>query len=101
MKKYLLAAAAIFVLGAANIATAADGQTIYKKICFACHDFGAAGAPKLTKKAKWAPRIAKGVDALVTTVKTGLNAMPPRGTCAACSDEDLRAAVVYMIDQAK
>ncbi len=98
MKKFVLAAA-IAVLGVANIAHAADGKTIYKRICFACHDFGAAGAPKLTEKTKWAPRIAKGVDALVNTVKTGLNAMPPRGTCTACSDDDLRAAVEYMIGE--
>lgn len=100
MKKLVVAAAAVALLGAANIASA-DGQATYKKICFACHDFGAAGAPKLTEKDKWAPRIAKGADALFASVKNGLNAMPPKGTCGACSDDELKAAIDFMVSQAK
>lgn len=100
MKKYAIAVAATALLGTAGVA-AADGQATYKKVCFACHDFGAAGAPKLTEKEKWAPRIAKGMDALVASVANGLNAMPPRGTCASCSDADLRTAVEFMVNQAQ
>jgi cytochrome c5 len=37
------------------------------------------------------------MDTLMATVVNGKGAMPPRGTCAACSDEDLRAAVEYML----
>jgi len=100
MKTFALALAATALLATTSIASA-DGQETYKKVCFACHDFGAAGAPKLTEKDKWAPRIAKGVDALVTSVTNGLNAMPPKGTCAACTPEELRAAVEYIVSQAK
>lgn len=99
MKKLVLAAAAIAVLGSANIASA-DGLATYKKVCFACHDFGAAGAPKLSEKEKWAPRLAKGIDELLASVVNGLNAMPPKGTCGACSDEELRSAVEYMVGEA-
>jgi cytochrome c5 len=58
-----------------------------------------AGAPKLGDKAAWEPRIAKGKDALVQSAINGLpgTAMPPKGTCAACTDEDLEAAVEYML----
>ncbi|HUT40043.1 MAG TPA: c-type cytochrome [Gammaproteobacteria bacterium] len=78
---------------------AADGQKIYQASCQACHVAGVAGAPKLGDKAAWAPRIAKGKDALLSSVKNGLNAMPPKGTCMSCSDEDLRSAMEYMVEQ--
>ena len=81
------------------VAEARDGQTIYKTACFACHDAGVAGAPKLGDAAAWAPRIAKGNDALYSSLKNGLNAMPPKGTCMNCSDDELKAVLDYMIEQ--
>ena len=77
----------------------ADGQNIYQKSCQACHAAGIAGAPKLGDKAAWAPRIAKGNDALLSSVTNGLKAMPPKGTCMSCSEDELRATVEYMVGQ--
>ena len=77
----------------------ADGQKTYQKSCQACHATGAAGAPKLGDKDAWAPRIAKGNDALLLSVKNGLKAMPPKGTCMSCSEDELRAAMEYMVGQ--
>jgi len=77
----------------------ADGQKIYQSSCQACHATGAAGAPKLGDKDAWAPRIAKGNDALLSSVKNGLKAMPPKGTCMSCSEDELRAAMEYMVGQ--
>ena len=85
---------------AADTQTAsADGQKIYQTSCQACHATGAAGAPKLGDKDAWAPRIAKGNDALFSSVKNGLKAMPPKGTCMSCSEDKLRAAMEYMVGQ--
>ena len=93
--------------GAAPAATASsgprDGETVFKGACFACHDTGAAGAPKRGDKAAWDPRIAQGIDTLKKhaiegfTGKSGM--MPPRGTCANCSDEEIENAIHYMIDK--
>jgi len=80
-------------------ATTVDGQKIYQASCQACHAAGVANAPKLGDKEAWAPRIAKGNDALFSSVKNGLNAMPPKGTCMSCSDDELRAAVEYLVAQ--
>ena len=77
----------------------ADGQKIYQTSCQACHATGAAGAPKLGDKEAWAPRIAKGNDALLLSVKNGLKAMPPKGACMGCSEDELRAAMEYMVEQ--
>ncbi|MFQ2068846.1 c-type cytochrome [Aeromonas sp. FDAARGOS 1405] len=92
--------------GAAPAATASsgprDGETVYKGACFACHDTGAAGAPKRGDKTAWEPRVAQGIDTLKKhaiegfTGKSGM--MPPRGTCANCSDEEIENAIHYMTD---
>ena len=75
------------------------GAAIYQKACMACHATGAAGAPKLGDKAAWEPRMAQGLDPLLQTAIAGKGAMPPRGTCMACTDEDLKLAIEYMLVQ--
>lgn len=100
MKKLIFTLTLTLVTTYAPYSLSADGEAIYKKACFACHDFGAAGAPKKGDAAAWGPRISKGVDALVGSVTNGLNAMPPKGTCMDCSDADLRAAVEFLVAQA-
>ena len=79
-----------------DAATLAVGETIYKQSCFACHDTGAAGAPKRGDKTAWAPRIVQGPAVLYNASLKGLNAMPPRGSSNA-SDEDIKAAVDYLV----
>jgi cytochrome c5 len=78
-----------------------DGKGVYDKFCFACHATAVGGAPKFGDKAAWAVHIAKGDDAMWQSVANGLNAMPPKGTCMACSDDELRGAMAYMVDNAK
>lgn len=88
---------------AAAAAPAAVAQTpadIYQGKCFACHGTGAAGAPKVGT-ADWAPRIAKGVDALYASALNGVRAMPPKGMCMDCSDDDIKAVVDYMVENSK
>lgn len=90
-------------VAAAPAAGGASGKEIYEGACFVCHMAGISGSPKLGDTVAWEPRIAKGMDALVQSAINGIpgTAMPPRGTCAACSDSDLKAAVEYMVSQAR
>jgi cytochrome c5 len=60
-----------------------------------------AGAPKTGVAADWAPRIAPAEDTLVTNAINGIRGMPPRGTCATCSDDEIRNAVKHMVAAAK
>lgn len=76
-----------------------SGEDVYNSKCTACHSTGAAGAPKIGVADDWADRIAKGVDALYTSAISGLNGMPPRGLCMDCTDDELKAAVDYMLAQ--
>lgn len=90
--------------GSATAAVASgprEASDIYQASCFGCHGTGALGAPKYGDAAAWADRASKGVDTLVKNAIVGINAMPPRGTCAACSDEEIAETVQYMLDNSK
>ena len=85
----------------AQVSDGFDVEATYMTTCFACHSTGLAGAPKVGPEAAadWNARLeAKGLDAVVQSVINGLNTMPPKGLCFACTDADLRAIVEYMID---
>lgn len=76
------------------------GKQLYQTVCMACHAAGVAGAPKTGNKADWAPYIAQGLDEMLRISITGKGAMPPRGGAANASDEQLRAAIEFMITDA-
>lgn len=78
---------------------ARSGSDVYNNFCIACHGSGVAGAPKTGDKDAWAPRADKGMDGLLETATNGLNAMPPKGTCADCSADELRSAIAFMLDE--
>ena len=78
-----------------------SAEDVYNGGCNACHASGAAGAPKFGDAGAWAPRIAKGMDALYSNAIGGINGMPPKGLCMSCSDDEIKAAVDYMVDNSK
>jgi cytochrome c5 len=88
-------------VAAAGKPGAADGKAVYDKVCVACHQVSVAGSPRLGDKAAWAPRIQTGMDSLLQSVVKGKGAMPPRGGNPSLSDAEVRAAVEFMVGQAK
>lgn len=88
----LLATSLIFSAGAQADAISDK----YNKSCGACHNTGAAGAPKKGDKAAWAARIKQGDAVLLGHVKNGFKAMPPKGLCMDCSDADFKALIKFM-----
>jgi cytochrome c5 len=71
------------------------GEEVFKAQCTTCHSTGVAGAPKFGDKAAWAPRIAKGFDALVQSALHGKNAMPAQGG-GDFDDIEVARGVAYM-----
>jgi cytochrome c5 len=85
------------VLGVLSTAGAmAEEPAKFAASCAMCHNYGAAGAPKTGDAAAWAPRLEKGMEALISSVRNGLGAMPPTGMCADCTDEEYTAMSTYM-----
>nr|WP_086939244.1 cytochrome c5 family protein [Thaumasiovibrio occultus] len=74
-----------------------SGEQVYTQFCATCHATGLAGAPAVDDSAAWQPRIAQGNDVLADHAINGFNAMPARGSCMNCSDEEIIAAIDHMI----
>lgn len=94
------APAAAPVVVAASAADLAIGEKVYGSNCLSCHGAAVLGAPKLGDKPSWTPRIAKGVDALYKSSMEGVKLMPARGGNPALKDEELKAAVDFMVSKA-
>jgi len=81
-----------------------SGEEAYAT-CSACHDAGIAGAPQIGIADLWADRIAQGMDKLYENAINGFSGtagfMPAKGGNAALSDESVKAAVDYMVEQSQ
>ncbi len=77
----------------------ADGITVYKAQCAACHDAGLAGAPKFGDAGAWSARIATGYEALLTSALKGKGAMGAQGG-GAYTDVEIGRAVVHLANAA-
>lgn len=79
------------------------GKKVYSNVCAMCHAAGVAGAPKPGDKADWGPRIAQGNDVLYKHAIEGFTGqkgmMPARGGSTTLSDDEVKAAVDYMVAQ--
>lgn len=98
MKRVMFAALLLASAGATTGVVAEPNMDKYNKSCAVCHAAGVAGAPKTGDAEAWAPRMEKSMDALVASVKNGLNAMPPKGMCFDCSDEEYVELINYMAE---
>ena len=83
----------------------AAGEAAYKKTCVMCHGSGVGGAPKTGDAADWGARAAKGTDQLYTHAIAGFTGekgmMPPKGGNAALTDDEVKAAVDFMVSKSK
>ena len=81
-----------------------SGEEVYTASCQGCHATGAGNAPKFGDVAAWAPRIDQGMETLHTNAIQGLNnvgMMPAKGLCMSCSDDEIKAAVDYMVENSQ
>jgi len=87
-------AAAVAATGSAG---GRSGEEVYNASCAACHASGVLGAPKFGTNEMQLRLDEKGMETLLTHAINGFNAMPPRGTCSSCSDEEIQATIDYML----
>lgn len=80
---------------------AATPEDLYNGKCASCHGVGVLGAPVPGNKDHWAPRIAQGMDTVYAHAIKGFNAMPAKGGCVDCSDDDIKAMVDFMVEKSK
>ncbi len=78
---------------------AVDGGEIYNTYCAVCHKSGLNAAPKFGNKALWIKRVNQGKETVYSNAINGLRGMPPRGGIATLTDEEVKAAVDYIISR--
>lgn len=105
MRWWNIAGAALLMAGCGageDAAQAPRGEQVYTRFCYSCHAAGVAGAPRVGDPDAWAPRVAKGREALLATTIEGVPpGMPPRGLCSDCTDQELADAIDYMIERSR
>tara|TARA_B100000949_G_C13920972_1_gene300823 strand:- start:223 stop:480 length:258 start_codon:yes stop_codon:yes gene_type:complete len=80
--------------------SADTGEEVYNAVCFACHNSGVMGAPKIDNKEYWAKEVKEeGLDNLYQVAIKGKGGMPAKGGRADLSDEQVKAAVDFMVKQ--
>ena len=102
-------AAPAAVAAADTAAPAGDadvGKKTYEALCFSCHGSGLPMVPQFKDKVAWAPRIAQGNEVLYTRALGGFTGaagmpMPAKGGNPALSDDEVKAAVDYMVSNAQ
>lgn len=81
------------------------GRVVFQQSCQSCHSGGIAGwfmdAPALGDKEQWGQLAAKGPAALLASTTNGSGAMPAMGGCDSCSEDQLQAAIQYMLQQSQ
>ena len=75
--------------------------SLYIRGCAACHDAGVNDAPKIGDRAAWRARRNAGIETLYEHAINGYGAMPARGVCIGCSDEQVRASVDYLLEKSR
>lgn len=84
----------------AQVSDGFDPAATYAQSCAACHNSGAAGAPRMGNAGDWSERLSeKGLDGLTQSTITGIGVMPAKGMCFTCSDEDLGELVKHMLTE--
>jgi len=82
-----------------------NGEKIYMRACFACHNTGREGATLLSETRQWNRTAKKGIEILYQNVLQGYTGMggvmPPKGNCWDCTEDDIRQAILYIYHQVK
>ena len=79
--------------------TLARGKQVYRHSCDTCHQNGEMSAPLIGDSANWFLRLnMSGINGLYRHAIDGFNSMPPKGACVTCSNNDIIAAVDYILN---
>ncbi|QIT56951.1 cytochrome c5 family protein [Aquisalimonas sp. 2447] len=79
---------------------AMSGSEVNESACMACHASGVMDSPVTGDNDAWASLYEdKGLEELVYNAINGIRGMPARGGDSSLSDEEVRRAVVYILEE--
>ena len=76
-----------------------SGEEVYNAVCMSCHTSGAAGSPIIGNRQQWIERISEGKEHLYKQAINGVGVMPAKGGVPTLSDDEVKAAVDYIISK--
>jgi cytochrome c5 len=79
-----------------------EGEQIYNHFCVNCHAQKPViplGAPRIGIESDWLLRVKQGINVLFKHTNEGLNAMPSRGGCFECTDDQLLLSILEMVPE--
>jgi len=83
-------------------ATIKAGHKVYDKVCAICHDSGMVGAPMIYDTPNWTRRLGVGgIELFYKHAIAGFNLMPAKGACVTCTDNEIKAAVDYIVSESQ
>jgi len=73
-------------------------DSIYNGYCTACHTIGVLGAPKKGDTATWQKhlKVAGSYKNMLANAINGIKAMPPKGGCMDCTEEEISSTIQFM-----
>ena len=85
-------------MSSAELMSERSGEEVVKAVCSHCHQEGKDGAPRIGDTHAWALRLRNGVVYAVHSAIHGHGGMPPRGGVANLTDDEIRNAILYMLN---
>jgi cytochrome c5 len=79
--------------------TELSGKEVVIAVCSKCHASGAHGAPKIGDRQAWSRRASRGLSGLTESALKGIRQMPAHGGNQHISDQEIKRAVAYMVNQ--
>ncbi|MDB2384663.1 c-type cytochrome [Endozoicomonas sp.] len=75
-----------------------SGEQVFSQFCAVCHTTGLLNAPKIGDSTAWTKHMqaAGGFNNMLSNAINGIGAMPPKGTCMNCSDDEIQSAIEHM-----
>lgn len=75
------------------------GEEVFSGLCINCHAAGLNGAPIFGNAKMWGPRLEQGLPTLIEHAINGYELMPAKGGNPDLTDEQIAAAVTYMVNE--
>ena len=97
MKKFILIVVALMLV--VGEVWAADGKTVYGKICHFCHEDGILGSPMIGNRIEWKERYEKGIENLYQSAINGIGHMSERKGRRNFNEADIKRAVDYLLKE--
>lgn len=91
----------VFLALFTSASRAEDGETVYFKICYYCHEDNLVGAPKIGDVGEWNKRRKKKIEELYWNTLYGTGHMMERMDRQGYNDADIKRAVDYLLGQSK